>query len=421
MKLTERDKKHLWHPLTQHKLHPNHLPLVKAKGCTLTDEQGNNYIDGIASWYTCMYGHCNEQITSEIKKQLDTLDQVVFSGFTHEPAVELSEKLMQILPQNQQKIFFSDNGSTSVDVAIKMALQYYFNQGEKRTKIVGFEDAFHGDTFGAMSASGLSVYNGPFEEFLLSVDRIAVPNENNIAQIISQFEKLLSTGEVAAFIYEPLVQGAAAMKMHKPELLEALLKIAKKHQVLCIADEVMTGFGKTGKNFASAYMQTQPDIICLSKSLTGGIAPMALTTCTEEVYLAFYDSDIKKGFFHGHTYSANPLVCRAAIASIDLLQSEEIQEQILKVNQAHQIFSDKIKKHPKVKSTRILGVIFALDLDVEMDRYGKLRDKLFQFFMENGVFLRPLGNTIYILAPFVITANELQKVYDTIEKSLELI
>lgn len=421
MNLIERDKKHLWHPLTQHKLHPNHMPIVKAKECTLIDDEGKQYIDGIASWYTCMYGHCNEKITNEIKQQLDTLDQVVFSGFTHEPAVELSEKLMQILPKNQQKIFFSDNGSTAVDVAIKMALQYYFNLGEKRTKIVSFEDAFHGDTFGAMSASGLSVYNGPFEDFLLSVDRFEVPNRDNIEEVKKQFEDLFSKGKVAAFIYEPLVQGAAAMKMYEPELLEELLRIAKKYGVLCIADEVMTGFGKTGKNFASAYMPTQPDMICLSKSLTGGVAPMALTSCTQEVYQAFYDSDIRKGFFHGHTYSANPLACRAAIAGIDLLQSEEIQEQIQKITRSHQKFSDKIKQHPKVKSTRNFGVIFALDLDVKMDRYGRLRDQLFEFFMQNGVFLRPLGNTIYILAPFVITDIELQTIYSTIEKSLEIV
>jgi adenosylmethionine---8-amino-7-oxononanoate aminotransferase len=421
MTLTERDRAHLWHPLTQHKLHPNHLPIVKAKACLLYDDEGKEYIDGIASWYTCMYGHCNDYIVSKVKKQLEELDQVVFSGFTHKPAIELSEKLMSILPQNQEKIFFSDNGSTSVDIAIKTALQYFFNREEKRARIIALEDAFHGDTFGAMSVSGLSIYNGPFEDFLLTIDRIEVPTKDNFTSVLEKFKNLISTGEIAAFIYEPLVQGANAMNMYDAELLDKLLHIAKQNKVLTIADEVMTGFGKTGKNFASEYMSNQPDIICMSKSLTAGVAPMALTSCTQKVYDAFYDDDITKGLFHGHTYSANPLACSAAIAGIDLLTSEDFQKKIKKINSRHKGFEKRIKNHFKVKSTRSLGVIFALDLNVKMDRYGKLRDKLFNYFMDAGVFLRPLGNTIYILAPYVISDSELDRIYEVIENSLEIV
>ena len=421
MNLAERDNKHIWHPLTQHKLHPNHIPIVKAKGALLFDENQKSYIDGIASWYTCMYGHCNEEITRKIKQQLDELDQVVFSGFTHPPAIELSEKLIEILPGNMDKIFFSDNGSTSVDIAIKMSLQYFFNKDQKRTKIVAFHNAFHGDTFGAMSVSGLSVYNGPFEEFLLTVERIEVPLVSNMDAVKKNFQDLLDSGTVAAFIYEPLVQGAAAMKMYDPNLLDQLISMAKNCGTLTIADEVMTGFGKTGKFFASEYMSAKPDIICLSKSLTAGIAPMALTCCTKDVYDAFYDDEISKGFFHGHTYSANPLSCRAAIAGIDLLKSPAIKEGMIRINKRHLAFEKYIKDNKKVNSTRVLGVIFALDLEVKMDRYGKLRDVLYHFFMDNGVFLRPLGNTIYILPPFIISDLELDKVYDVIEKSLELI
>ena len=421
MTLSDRDKKHLWHPLTQHKLYPDHLPIVRAKGSLLYDEDGKTYIDGIASWYTCMYGHCNEVITNNIKQQIDELDQVVFSGFTHKPAIELSERLIAILPNNQEKIFFSDNGSTSVDVAIKMALQYYYNKGEKRSKLIAFEDAFHGDTFGAMSVSGLSVYNGPFEDLLISVDRIAVPNKNNVEAVCAHFESLVATGEIAAFIYEPLVQGAAAMKMYDRSFLERILEIAKKFKVLTIADEVMTGFGKTGKNFASDYMDIKPDIICMAKSLTAGVVPMAITSSTKEVYNSFYDNELKKGFFHGHTYSANPLACSAAIAGIDLLQSDLIQQNIKSITKRHLEFKELMDKHPKVKSTRALGVIFALDLDIEMKRYGKLRDKLYRFYMKNGVFLRPLGNTIYILPPFVISNTELDKIYSVIERSLDIV
>lgn len=418
MNLQQRDKKHLWHPLTQHKLHPNHLPIVNAKGCVLTDDKGNEYIDGIASWYTCMYGHCNPFITERIKQQLDELDQVVFSGFTHKPAIELSEALMRILPDNQQKIFFSDNGSTTVDIAIKMALQFHFNQGEKRGKIVALEGGFHGDTFGAMSVSGLSVYNGPFEDFFIDVERIPVPNNQNFEEVLQQFNKLLKEGNVAAFIFEPLVQGASAMFMYESKYLDELIALAHQHKVITIADEVMTGFGKTGKNFASDYLKHKPEIICLSKSLTGGIVPMGLTTCSQKVYDAFYADEIGKGFFHGHTYSANPMACSAALASIELLQTDEIQENIQRIITSHQEFDLTIKDHPKVARTRQLGIIYALELNVQMERYGNLRDKLFKHFMSSGVFLRPLGNTIYILAPFTITDAELEKVYSSIIKAL---
>lgn len=418
MSLQKRDKKHLWHPLTQHKLHPETLAITKAKGCVLTDENGNEYIDAIASWYTCMYGHCNPFITNRVYGQMQKLDQVVFSGFTHEPAIKLSETLIKILPENQNKIFFSDNGSTSVEIGIKMALQYHFNKGEKRNTLIAFENGFHGDTFGAMSVSGLSVYNGPFEDFFLEVKRIPVPNGKNHQTILTILKEITSNHTVAGFIYEPLVQGAAAMSMHDAEGLNEILKFCKNHNIITVADEVMTGFGKTGKYFASLHIDTKPDIMCLSKALTGGLLPMALTTCSKEIYDAFYSDEISKGLFHGHTYSANPLACTAALASIELLQSKDIQNHIKTIAASHQAFGNHIKNHPKVKSIRQTGIIFALDLDVKMERYGNLRDKLFNFFMDNGVFLRPLGNTIYIQAPYVITEKQLKKVYQVIENAL---
>ncbi|MBU2950467.1 adenosylmethionine--8-amino-7-oxononanoate transaminase [Tamlana agarivorans] len=421
MSLQERDKKHLWHPLTQHKIHPESLAISKAKKCVLTDENGNEYIDAIASWYTCMYGHCNDFITSRVSEQMKRLDQVVFSGFTHEPAIKLSEALMDILPQNQQKIFFSDNGSTSVEIGIKMALQYHFNRGEKRNTLIAFEDGFHGDTFGAMSVSGLSVYNGPFEEFFLDVKRIPVPNGDNLDAVLQQLETIIKENKVAGFVYEPLVQGAAAMKMHDPKGLDAILKFCKNNNIITVADEVMTGFGKTGKHFASLHMETKPDVMCLSKALTGGLLPMALTTCTQDIYDAFYSDDIGKGLFHGHTYSANPLACTAALASVELLQSEAIQNNIKRIMVSHEAFGNRVKNHPKVKATRQSGIIFALDLNIEMARYGNLRDTLFKFFMDHGVFLRPLGSTIYIQAPYVITDAELAKVYTVIEMALETV
>ncbi len=419
--LQERDQKHLWHPLKQHQTHPESLAIVKAKGCVLTDENGNEYIDAISSWYTCMFGHCNEYITSRVYQQMQTLDQVMFSDFTHEPAIQLSENLIKILPKNQNRIFFNDNGSTAVEAGIKKALQYYFNLGQKRSTFIAFENGFHGDTFGAMSVSGLSVYNGPFEDFLMKVERIPVPNGENHQEILEQLQEIISKNKVAGFIYEPIIQGAAGMKIHDANGLNEILKFCKANDILTIADEVMTGFGKTGRNFASDFVETKPDIICLSKALTGGLVPLAITSCTEKIYEAFLSNEMAKGFFHCHTYSANPIACSAANAAIDLLQTNEIQENIKNISTLHQAFKVKIEKHPKVKTARFKGVIFALDLDTKMARYGSLRDKLLEFFMERGVFLRPLGNTIYIQVPFVISNKELQKVYDTIGESLDIV
>ncbi|RKF04115.1 adenosylmethionine-8-amino-7-oxononanoate aminotransferase [Tenacibaculum lutimaris] len=419
MTLTERDKKHLWHPLKQHQTHPDSLGIIKAKGCILTDEHGNEYIDAISSWYTCMFGHCNDFITSRVYQQMQTLDQIMFSDFTHEPAVKLSEELIKILPENQNRIFFNDNGSTAVEAGIKMALQYYFNKGEKRNTFIAFEDGFHGDTFGAMSVSGLSVYNGPFEDFLMDIQRIPVPNGENNEAIAQKLQQVISEHNVAGFIYEPLVQGAAGMKIHKAEDLNNILEVCKSNNILTIADEVMTGFGKTGNNFASDEIATKPDIICLSKALTAGLVPMSITSCTEEIYTAFLGNDISKGFFHCHTYSANPIACSAALASIELLKAQEIQNNIQFIEKSNKTFAKKIESHPKVNSTRVKGVILAIDLNTNSGRYGTLRDQLLKSFMNEGVFLRPLGNTVYIQPPYVITKEQLNKIYTSIEKVLD--
>ncbi|SDK86951.1 adenosylmethionine-8-amino-7-oxononanoate aminotransferase [Salinimicrobium catena] len=419
LSLAQRDQKHLWHPLTQHKTSGKMLPIVKAMGASLFDDKGKEYIDGIASWYTAVYGHCNKKITQRVAAQMQQLDQVVFSGFTHAPAIELSEALINILPNNQQKLFFSDNGSTATEIGIKMALQYHHNQGNDRKVMLAFEEGFHGDTFGAMSVSGLSVYNGAFEEHFIEVVRLAVPMGNNNREVLEQLRDLISKYNIAGFIYEPLVQGAAGMKMHDAEGLNTILKVCKQNNIITIADEVMTGFGKTGKNFASEYLETSPDIICMSKALTAGLLPMAITSCTQAIFDAFYSEDISKGLFHGHTYTANPLACTAALAGLELLTSKEIQQDIKRVMESHQQFGQRIKDHSKVKNLRQLGVIIAFELDVEMERYGDLRNQLFAHFMENGVFLRPLGSTIYISAPYIISKVELEKIYSAIEAALE--
>ena len=423
MSFSLRDKKHNWHPYTQHKTAPDFPAIVKGNGALLWDENGKEYIDAIASWWVNPYGHSNQVMADAIYKQLTTLEHVLFGGFTHNVAVELSEKLTQILPKNQQKLFYSDNGSTAVEVAIKVALQYHYNKGVKKTKIIAFEDAFHGDTFGAMAASGISFFTEAFEGSLLEVVRIPIPVEGKENETKQLLEELLTTNEFAAFIFEPLVLGAAGMIMYSPQILDELIALCKSHNVFTIADEVMTGFGKTGKTFACDYLSLQPDMMCLSKALTGGTIPMAITTFTQEIFDGFYDDDTSKALFHGHTFTANPTGCAAALASISILQTEAIQKNIQEVNQSHLQFEQHIKKHPKVVATRVLGVIFALEIksDVKESYYGTMRNTLYNHFIENGVILRPVGNVVYILPPYIISKEQLQKVYQVIENALEIV
>lgn len=419
MNISELDAKHIWHPLTQHQTATPPIAIKRALGAVLYGEDGREYIDGIASWYTAVYGHCHPEIIKAVSAQMQQLDQVVFTGFTHAPAAQLAQELFEILPSNQQKMFFNDNGSTAVEAGIKMALQYHFNKGQKRNVLIALEDGFHGDTFGAMSVSGLSVYNGPFEDYFLKVVRIPTPKGANNQSVAQTLRELIATYDCAAFVYEPLVQGAAGMKMYDIAGLQLLLDICKVQDIITIADEVMTGFGKTGKHFASLHLQSYPDIMCLSKALTAGMLPMSLTTCSQHIYDAFLDEEVTKGFFHAHTYSANPLACAAAIAGINLLKSDEIQQRIKAIEQQHHAFAKALHKHPKASGVRVKGVILALELEVAMERYGHKRQALYDYFMNLGVCLRPLGNTIYVLPPYVITDTQLKKIYKAVEKALD--
>jgi adenosylmethionine-8-amino-7-oxononanoate aminotransferase len=423
MTLSEKDQLYNWHPYTQHKTTGLLPAIVKGEGALLWDENGKEYIDAIASWWVNPFGHSNKVIADAIYKQLTNLEHVLFGGFTHNKAVELSEKLLSILPSNQKKIFFSDNGSTAVEVALKTALQYNHNKGIKKTKIIAFEDAFHGDTFGAMAASGITFFTEAFKGSLLEVVRIPVPTDGNETNSLNSLKTLIETDEFAAFIFEPLCQGAAGMVMYSSEILDKMIALCKPRDVLTIADEVMTGFGKTGKTFASDYLVNKPDMMCLSKALTGGTIPMAITTFTQEIFDGFYKDDVNKALFHGHTFTANPTGCAAALASIALMESQEMQDNIRRIHQMHLAFETKIKLHPKVKTTRVLGVIFALEIKTETNEsyYGTMRNKLYNFFIENGVILRPVGNIVYILPPYIISDKQLEKVYGIVEQAIEIV
>ncbi len=423
MNLTERDSQNIWHPYTQHKTSKPPIAIVKGEGALLWDENGKEYIDAIASWWVNPFGHSNRFIADAIYKQLTTLEHVLFGGFTHEPAVVLSEKLLEILPKNQNKIFFSDNGSTAVEVAIKVAFQFFYNKNEQKTTLIAFENAFHGDTFAAMAASGISFYTQAFEGMFIDVVRIPVPIKGQEEASFLALRNAINNNNCAGFIFEPLVQGAAGMVMYEPESLDELIRICQENKVLTIADEVMTGFGKTGKTFACDYLKTQPDMICLSKALTGGTIPMAITTFTNAIFEGFYDDDINKALFHGHTFTANPTGCAAALASLELLQTPEMQLNINRIHQKHLVFQNHIKNHPKVATTRVRGVIFALEIKSENQEayYGNLRNQLYDFFIENGIVLRPVGNIVYILPPYIISDEQLNKVYAVIENAFEII
>ncbi|WP_445453052.1 adenosylmethionine--8-amino-7-oxononanoate transaminase [Flavobacterium sp. 25HG05S-40] len=423
MNLSERDRLYNWHPYTQHKTAADFPAIVKGSGALLWDENDKEYIDAIASWWVNPYGHSNKIIADAIYDQLTTLEHVLFGGFTHDKAVLLAEKLMEILPDNQKKLFYSDNGSTAVEVALKSALQYFYNKGIPKTKIIAFKDAFHGDTFGAMASSGITFFTEAFKGSLLEVIRIPVPTIGNEEQSINALKDLVATNDFAAFIFEPLVQGAAGMVIYSPDALDEMIAVCQQNNVFTIADEVMTGFGKTGKTFATDYLANKPDMMCLSKALTGGTIPMAITTFSQDIFDGFFDDDTNKALFHGHTFTANPTGCAAALASISLLQSEEMQKNIVRINQSHLVFEKRIQLHPKVKTTRVLGVIFALEIKTENQEsyYGTMRNTLYNFFIENGIILRPVGNIVYILPPYVITDEQLEKVYDAVGKALEIV
>ena len=421
MNLQQRDEQHLWHPYTQHQTAAKPIGIVKGKDALLWDEDGNEYIDAIASWWVNPYGHSNERLAKAAYKQLTELEHVLFGGFTHKPAVELAEKLMSILPKNQQKVFFSDNGSTAVEIGIKMALQYFYNKGERRFTVVAFEGAFHGDTFAAMAASGISFFTEAFKEHLLKVVRIPLPKKGS-KEAAEALKKVIAEYQPAAFIFEALVQGASGMQLYEPEALDELIAIARAENVITIADEVMTGFGRTGRTFASDYLKHKPDIMCLSKALTGGTIPLAVTTATQEIFDGFYSDDENKALFHGHTFTANPTGCAIALEAIRMLESDEMQANLKRIARRHQQFLERIAKYPTVQNPRTLGVILAFDLKTNQntDYYGAFRDKLYNFFISKGVILRPVGNIIYILPPYIITDEQLSKVYEVLEEAILL-
>ncbi len=423
MNSNEKDRNTIWHPFTQMKTADAPIHIESGKGALLFGKDGKQYIDAISSWWVNIHGHAHEYIAEKIAEQAKKLEHVLFAGFTHTPAIELAEGLITILPNHFSKIFYSDNGSTSVEVALKMALQYWHNKNiTHKTKIIAFENAYHGDTFGAMSVSGKSAFNKPFQDHLFEVIHIPLPNDATINEVKNQLKTLAEEDNIAAFIFEPLIQGAGGMLMYNAEYLDALISIANQNNIICIADEVMTGFGRTGKNFAINYLENQPDIICLSKGITGGFMPLGVTACSHTIYDAFYSDEKEKTFFHGHSYTANPLACAAANASLHLLLNENCTKQINDIAASHSAFANSIRGHSTVKNLRQHGTVIAFEINTpdNTSYFNSVGKEAYRYFIQNGVLLRPLGNVIYIMPPYCITSDELDKVYSVIKQFLNL-
>jgi len=421
MNLEEVDKKNIWHPFTSLEA-ANPLVVDSAQGVYLNLKDGRKVIDAVSSWWVNIHGHSNPIIAQAIADQAKKLEHVIFAGFTHEPAIRLSENLLSILPQNQSKIFFSDDGSTSVEVAIKMAIQFWHNQGIKsKTKIIALEGAYHGDTFGAMAVGERGAFTAAFAPYLFEVDFIDFPSSQNTDKVLWDFETKLKENDVGVFIYEPLVQGAAGMRMYSADFLDNLISLAQRNDVICIADEVFTGFGRTGKLFASDYLKTQPDIIAVSKGITGGFLPLGVTACSEKIAGAFQSSETSKTFYHGHSYTANPISCAAANASFELLMKSECIKSIRQIARGHLQFLSEIENHPTTKNVRTLGTILAIELQTREDTsyFNEVRKKIYPFFLDRNILLRPLGNVIYVLPPYVIKNEELRLIYSAIKEFLD--
>jgi adenosylmethionine---8-amino-7-oxononanoate aminotransferase len=418
--ISQRDREVIWHPYTPMKVWPDAIGIVRGNGVYLTDESGNEYIDGVASWWVNLHGHSHPYIAEKVGAQMLEMEHCMFAGFTHEPAVRLAERLLDVLPGDMRKIFYSDNGSTAVEVAMKMAIQYHGNKGSGKRKIVAIENAYHGDTFGAMAVSSRSAFTAAFTDLLFDVSFIPYPAKGAEAASIAALQTLLAAGDVAAFIAEPLVQGSAGMLMYTPATLEAYFTLCREHGALIIADEVMTGFGRTGPLFACNYITTPPDIICLSKGLTGGAVPMGVTSTTQEVFDAFYDDDRTKMLYHGHSYTANATICAAALASLDLLLDERCTENRERIAASHRIFANKISGHKALADVRQTGTIIALELKTDAPSYhNNLRDEIYKFFLAKKIILRPLGHIVYILPPYCISNEELAYIYACIEELLD--
>ncbi len=412
----------IWHPFTQHALMPEQIAVECTEGAYLYTKDGRRIIDAISSWWVNIHGHNHPKIVAAVQEQLGRLDQVIFAGFTHEPAEQLAAALIEITAPDLTRVFFSDSGSTAVEVALKMALGYFTHRDKPRSGIATFEHAYHGDTVGTMSVGGKSVFNAAYEPLLFDVHRLPFPDKGAEHLTIEAFEKLAKSGDIAALIVEPLVLGAGGMLMYGPQVLRELHTICRRHGVLFIADEVMTGWGRTGTRFACDQADVTPDIICLSKGLTSGYLPLAVTLATEDIYRAFYSPDRTKTFFHSSSFTGNPLACAAANASLALWDEEPVMERIQQIHTWQAEALTRLSERPDVENARHTGTIMAFDIRVDDPGYlSGIGPKLYRFSLDQGVLLRPLGQTLYMLPPYCLSRNDLDAIVATLDCALDAV
>src|SRR5437762_10869917 len=423
----------IWHPFTNSVMDPAPIEIERAEGVWLYAKDGRKIIDAVSSWWVNVHGHANPHIAAAIAEQARKMDHVILAGFTHQPAEELASRLRGWIPPELTHLFFSDDGSTAVEVALKLAVQHFSNKGrsEKR-EIVALEHGYHGDTAGAMSVSDDSPFTDPFRTMRYPVHRVhsaycyrcpvGLKRETCHIECVQQLESLLAErGEkIAAVIVEPRLQGAGGMIVHPVEFLQKVRALCTKHDVLLIADEVLTGFGRTGKMFACDLAGMTPDLMCLSKGITGGFLPMGVTLCTDRVEAAFRSEDRRHTFYHGHSYTGNALACAAANASLQIFDDEPVFDRIATIARIHSERLPQLREFSPVGDTRQIGTIGALELRADDAGYlSAMRPKLYQFFLERGVLLRPLGNVVYVLPPYVISPDELHHVYDVIVEAIQ--
>ena len=436
--LLTRDRKTIWHPYTQAKIAPDPLPIVYADGVYLYTETGQRLLDGISSWWVNIHGHNHPRLNEALLKQAQKIDHVLFAGCTHEPAVDLAERLVDVLPAGLSRVFYSDNGSTAVEVALKMAYQYWANLGQSQCRtFITLHHAYHGDTVGAMSASSDSIFTRAFGPLLFEVQRADAPycyrcplglvRESCQIDCLASLRRLLTKygDTVAAVLVEPMLQGAGGMIVWPADFLLSVRELCDEFGTLMIADEVLTGFGRTGKMFACEHAQVSPDIICLSKALTAGYLPLGVTAAKEKIYEAFLSDDRSRTFFHGHSYTANPIACAVAVASLDLLTDYEILPRVLSLEAQMKERLESLRESPHVGDIRVLGGVAAIELvqDKHSKTAGGYLDvvgaRLANEFIKRGLLLRPLGNIVYFMPPYIITEQEADWALDQIVEVLE--
>jgi adenosylmethionine-8-amino-7-oxononanoate aminotransferase len=404
----------IWYPFYQAQVDGPPIKVTRAAGVFLYDEQGKSLLDINSSWWVNVHGHGRKEIRDAISEQFDQIDHVIFSGVSHEPAEKLASQVIDLLGEKYSKVFFSDDGSTAVEVALKMAIQYFSNRDIQRKKIVALNGAYHGDTFGAMSAGQRGYFNKPFEPYFFDVEFLPFPTEENWEACLAQAKKIAANEDVIALIVEPLVQGSAGMRMYNCHQLDSLTRMFRASGSLIIFDEIMTGWGRLGTYFALQQVQQKPDIVCLSKGLTGGVLPLGLTVATQEIYNVFDQPDKAKALLHGHSFTGNPLSCAAALASLTLFRQEDTWANIERISRKMSSFVERLQATGIFHNPRSLGTIFAVDLLPANGYFAEIRNQIYQHFIAHGILCRPLGSTVFFNPPYVVTDEELEHTFDVL-------